>query len=494
MQATQATQTLDFDDIQGIVLYGYGRLPFVRYVFLSIEDADRARAWLELAAGEVTSARTVKSPGAATTLHLAFTVDGLRALGFAEDELTTFPTAFTQGMTAPYRSRLLGDYAANDPDNWQFGGPKTPTIHALLILYAHTEEAVEALTTSQTQRLEGVGGISVIRVEGGYLKDDRKEHFGFKDGISQPKIQGSGRTESDGEAPIKTGEFLLGYENEYGELPSSPTVPNALDSNGDLHGDPSDSGRRDLGRNGTYLVYRKLSQDVEGFWKFADEHSKKEDGQSDPEAAKHLGARIVGRWPGGAPLVLSPSWDNPKFSDANVFNYTHMDPKSHACPAGSHIRRANPRDALPPDSEESLRETRRHRLMRRGRIYGPSLADGEPQGGEVADRGFQFIVINADLHRQFEFVQQTWINSPKFDGLYRDPDPLTGVHPHNGGRCLTIQGEPVRRQIARMPSFVTVKGGAYFFLPSLRGIRFLAQGGYAKPLRPIDASSIPGRE
>src|SRR5262249_26502675 len=135
-------------------------------------------------------------------------------------------------------------------------------------------------------------------VEDGYLRSDHREHFGFVDGISQPAIEGSGRAEPDAEPPIKAGEVILGYEDEYGEMPSSPTVQSSMDPNGELYPDTADSGRRDLGRNGTYLVYRKLAQDVAGFWRFAHEHSKKADGDDDPAAATHLAARIVGRWPG----------------------------------------------------------------------------------------------------------------------------------------------------------------------------------------------------
>jgi Dyp-type peroxidase family len=376
------------------------------------------------------------------SLHVALTSAGLEQLGFAKAEMETFPRQFHKGMTHPSCSRVLSDTGENDPVNWDFGGPKTAAIHALLILYTDTEERRAELTEEQRRHLTTFGVVE-IRVEDGYRPSDSKEHFGFRDGISQPAVEGSGERSSDGETPIKTGEFVLGYENEYGELPASPSVPAGLDSDGYLYADPDNSGRRDLGRNGTFLVFRKLYQDVAGFWRFAKESSKKAGGESEADAATRLASCIVGRWPSGAPLVLSPERDNPDLAKANVFNYTKLDPKGHACPFGSHIRRANPRDALPPNPEESLRAARRHTLLRRGRGYGPPVKDPRATVDDGIDRGLHFVVLNANIHRQFEFIQQTWINSPKFGDLYEDPDPLVGAKPQHGGRRFTIQAEPV---------------------------------------------------
>jgi Dyp-type peroxidase family len=482
------TQKLERRDIQGIVLHGYGRLRFVRYFFLGFDNPAGARSWLARITGDVTTARSTSERALELnmSLQVAFTSAGLEKLGFAASEMETFPRPFQQGMTDPGCARLLADTGENDPANWDFGGPKTPQVHALLILYADTEERRDELSEEQRQHIKASGGVVEIRVEDGYRAPDNKEHFGFRDGISQPVIEGSGIPQPLGEAPIKTGEFVLGYKNEYGEFPVSPSVPAGMDPNGYLYTDLANSGRRDLGRNGTFLVFYKLSQDVGGFWRFARENSEKSSKESPADAATRLASRMVGRWPSGAPLGLSKERDNPDLAEKNDFNFAQLDLKGHACPLGAHIRRANPRDALPPDAEESTRETRRHSLLRRGRIYGPRVAARYSTEDDGIDRGLHFVVINASIHRQFEFVQPTWINSPKFGGLYEDPEPLAAGRPSHGGRRFTIQGEPVCRTIVDLPSFVKVRGGAYFFLPSIRALRFIAQGGYSRASRLAD--------
>ena len=132
------------------------------------------------------------------------------------------------------------------------------------------------------------------------------------------------------------------------------------------------------------------------------------------------------------------------------------------CPVGAHIRRANPRDALDPDTgpDQSIRSVNRHRLLRRGRAY------HEPS--DPSERGIHFICLSANIARQFEFVQHTWLNNPKFAGLYDDTDPLVATHQGDAGRIFTVQARPFRQRVTGLPPFVTVKGGAYFFLPGLR--------------------------
>ena len=120
----------------------------------------------------------------------------------------------------------------------------------------------------------------------------------------------------------------------------------------------------------------------------------------------------------------------------------------------------------------SGRESQRHRLLRRGRSFGPAFDPAA--AGDTVERGIQFIAINANIRRQFEFVQQTWINNPKFAELYDETDPLCGVPPHGQQGRFTCQKHPVREMVVGMPRFVWIKGGGYFFLPGLRALRFLA--------------------
>jgi Dyp-type peroxidase family len=297
---------------------------------------------------------------------------------------------------------------------------------------------------------------------------DVTEPFGFRDGISQPLIA---ELEPPGQPgsllhTVRAGEFVLGYQNQYGQIAESPTVA-AADDPGRVLPRTGDPELADLGRNGSYLVLRQLGQDVDGFRRFVDQASRG-DGPADPDASTRLAAKMVGRWTNGAPLTRAPDHPVDDLSDANDFGYADDDAAGLGCPVGAHIRRANPRDALDPDTgpDQSIRSVNRHRLLRRGRAYHDS--------SDPSERGIHFMCLNANIARQFEFVQHTWLNNPKFAGLYDDTDPLVAIHQGDAGRSFTVQARPFRQRVTGLPPFVTVKGGAYFFLPGLRALRFLA--------------------
>ena len=270
-------------------------------------------------------------------------------------------------------------------------------------------------------------------------------------------------------------ELNLGYLDEYGEVAPLPTVSRELDPNGILAIDPSQPTRSIFGYNGTFIVIRKLAQDVAGFRSFLDRATRNADGSSNPDRAKLLSAKMIGRWPSGSPLTLNPEKDDPdlgrnKYRN-NDFGFAATDHDGFACPIGSHIRRANPRDALAfrAEPERSLAIANRHRIIRRGRPYHEISA----ATGNVVEQGLLFVAINATLHRQFEFIQQSWLNNAKFNGLYDERDPLSSANPGDG--MMTIQARPVREHLHGLPRFVTVRGGAYFFMPSIRALKFLAQ-------------------
>jgi deferrochelatase/peroxidase EfeB len=249
---------------------------------------------------------------------------------------------------------------------------------------------------------------------------------------------------------------------------------------------------RDLGVNGSYVVYRKLEQDVAGFWGFMRREALRISGAAEPAAAIALAARCVGRWPSGAPVVLAPETDIPAYGKRDDFAY-RADPDGLACPIGAHIRRVNPRDDLKPYSAaQSLSMSEAHRLLRRARVFGRQLVDptllqeaarqggaatriGEDDGGGA--RGIHFFCVNADIRRQFEFVQQTWCNNPRFGGLNDNKDPLIGDNDRADSPAshMTIPRRPVRIRTAPLPRFVTVKAGAYLFMPGIRALRFLAR-------------------
>jgi Dyp-type peroxidase family len=274
------------------------------------------------------------------------------------------------------------------------------------------------------------------------------DHFGYRDRLSQPVVEGTGEVPTPGSgAPLKAGEFFLGYPDEegYSGLPQ-PEI---------------------LCRNGSFLAYRRLQEHVGAFRKFL-----RQNGQT-PEEQELIAAKLMGRWRSGAPLVLAPEKDDPALGADmqrnNNFNYKEMDPHGYAIPLGAHIRRMNPRDT----TEGNIN---RRRVIRRGGTYGPPLPEGAPEDGN--ERGIAAFIGCASLIRQFEFFQNVWVNWPNFHELGNERDPIIGNQ--DGTFEFKIPKRPIRKVIKGLPSFTTVRGGAYFFLPGLKGLRYLASLGGAK--------------
>ena len=489
---------LETQDIQGIIVTGYGDLSFSSYLFLHIEDTAQAKSWLGQIIKQTTTAKWNTEPNGEvqkpqSALNIAFTWQGLQKLGLSAEVLeTSFAQEFVEGIAASHRARRLGDTGASAPENWEIGGTSTAeaaTIHALLITQAKTQDELKNLCQEQRTLLESSGVREVATAQVGYLRDDSKEHFGFHDSISQPEIEGSPKATAPSPSCIKAGEFILGYLNEYDVLPPTPTVNPTADVHNNLklveNASPeSDKPQpKDFGRNGSYLVFRQLQQDVAGFRRYIKEKS------NDAEEMQLLAAKFVGRWPSGAPLVLAPDRDDENLGEDpgrnNAFGYMQKDPDGYRCPIGAHIRRTYPRDSLGADAQESLRNVNRHRILRRGALYGEPLPEGTFED-DGKPRGLLFFCINADIESQFEFIQQTWLNNPKFNGLYNDKDPLVGDN--DGSGQMTIQREPVRQRLTDLPRFVSVKGGGYFFLPSISALYFLA--GVKNPGTQESSSSV----
>jgi Dyp-type peroxidase family len=482
--------TLDLDDIQGLIARGYGKLPAAFFLLLRIGDPAAARRWLAVLADRVTPGRA--SPDDAAT-HVAFTHAGLASLGLDQDALAAFPPEFAVGMTNRHRRRLLGDLGGNAPEHWSWGGPATPPVHLVLLLYAKDDQTLEAARARYQAELADAGLVPVWELPttplGEREPDGRerssREHFGFHDGISQPLVEGLAKVGPPANT-IKAGEIVLGYENGYDRYTERPLLATNADPDRLLPRDPEGSGAPDLGRNGSYLVIRQLRQDVPRFWRFLDGATTRPDGSSDPPARLRLAAKMVGRWPSGTPLVMAPQQDDPALAEANHFRYAaDGDADGDRCPLGAHVRRTNTRDSLDPDpgSQRSVDVANRHRILRRGRTYGEPLTPDDalaqvppPHAGQ--DRGLHFMCLNANIARQFEFVQHTWANSAKFNGLYDDPDPIATASAELGS-TFTVQASPVRQRVTGVPPFITVLGGAYFFLPGIRAIRYLATLGRA---------------
>lgn len=471
MRAPRAKPS-DRDDVQGLVLTGYGHMPHAGLLLFRIGDPRAGRDWLAKLAPQIRSAarwRKEVEGKPLTALHLALTWTGLKALGLPEETLGSFPREFVFGMAE--RALLLRDHGRSKPEYWDFGNDQRP-VCGMLAMYATTRERLDELVESQ--RADLGRGIEEVQLEWGYRPDSLTEHFGFKDGVSQPPVGALRERGAPKEHVVEAGAFVLGHRDEYGLLPPTPAIPEGKDSEGMLPPFPGRSGYRDLGKNGTYLVYRKLEQDVAGFWNFMEDRSGGE-----PEAMIALASKFIGRWPSGASLVLSPNHDDGQA--ANEFGYLDQDSRGLRCPIGAHVRRMNPRDSLSQlPAAEAMRTTMRHRLLRRGIPYGEplfsaeELKEGKPPialRDNGKPRGLHFFAINASISSQFEMVSEEWGTNSAFQGLYDTQDPILG-NDEGPGRVV-IEAEPARRVVQPVPTFVTVKGGGYFFMPSMTALRFL---------------------
>src|SRR5262245_3086565 len=436
---------LQLDDIQHFLLTRPRALA-ARYGFLSFRQPDQGRAWLAGIIERVGRGRAVDAGGRVDShwITVAFTCNGLRALGVDDACLATFPEEFRQGMAA--RAAILGDTGMNHPDRWVvvLSGED---LHAIVILFAsdvaERDRCVRELQHYAAQ-FPGVEALSTLDLEATPPFDYAHDHFGYRDRMSQPEVEGTGITPTPGSgAPLKPGEFFLGYPDEDGDI----TLPQP----------------EIVSKNGSFLAYRRLEEHVGRFRDFLRANG------ATPEEQELVAAKLMGRWRSGAPLVLAPTKADPELAADpqrnNNFDYAKMDPQGYAAPLGSHIRRMNLRD--------TGHYMNRRRIIRRGGTYGPPLPEGAAEDG--VERGIAAFVGCASLIRQFEFLQNVWVNDPKFQELGNERDPIIGAH--DGSYDMTIPKRPIKKKIKGLPAFTTVKGGAYFFLPGIRALRFLADGG-----------------
>ena len=436
---------LELDDIQSGALHERPS-PYVgRYLLLRIDDRREGRELVRRLHPVVDSGRALADPARDAWVTVAFTYQGLEALGVPQESLDSFAPEFRQGMAA--RAAALGDVAESSPARWEkpLG---TPDVHVALAALSPDAERLEAVVERARRAYEELPGVDVIWRQDCYQLPSGRTSFGFKDGIGQPAVEGSGIPGSNPrERPIKAGEIILGYPDETGSVPPMPT-PEVL------------------GRNGTYVVFRKLHTRVAAYRQYL---RAKAAGR---EEEALLGAKMVGRWQSGAPLALAPDQDDPALGADpkrnNDFSYAD-DLRGFKCPAGAHARRANPRDAF--DDEGGV-DVRLHRMIRRGTSYGPMLPDGVLDDDGV-DRGIIFVFAGAHLKRQFEFVKTQWLNDGIFVGAPTEKDPLVGAN--DGAGVFTIPQRPIRRRLESLPPFVVTRGGEYCFAPGLRALRWLAE-------------------
>lgn len=468
MAIIENPRTLDMDDIQGLLTRGYAKLPRTAYFHLKITDSQKAKNWLKEVLPHVDSADHEDTPDCIA--HLAIAVNGLRELGLNEQNIAQFPITYREGISTENRNRILGDYGQNAPEHWLWGAQNDE--HILMILHATSEEKIQEFIDTHKGLVDQSGGLSITRHTLGYRRPDGKEPFGFHDGISQPVIKGTGQKSPENDL-IETGEFLLGHLNEHGHYPDTPIL---VEEQGDpslLKNDPQQSNKKSLGYNGTFMVFRQMEQDVEAFWKAMEEFTLNEDGSVNEDEKLKLAAKCIGRWPSGAALVNYPDGDPGGNHENDDYGYADKDPDGLKCPFGAHMRRNNPRDSFRwYDKKQSLKITRRHRIIRRGRRY-----DTYGTNGDIEAQGTHFICFNASLELQYEFVQHVWANNNQMRHLTNDVDVIVGVpdenNPNNPTMQFTVQSEPVNKFYEGWKQFVTIRGGAYFFFPSISTLNFL---------------------
>lgn len=470
--------TLALDDIQGLVLRRYP-MPVARHILLTVSDPGAARAAIgrlvsgdEADALQISSAQADPSPPGSPSnlgyrLYLGITWSGLVALQVPDlvpDLSFRSFDAFVEGAVG--RAPGLGDVGTSDPANW-IEGFQTTDGHVLVTLYAPSRDLLDQHTRSLCCVLTANNGfVECWRGDGEALieKDAhgvpgyvRKAHFGYTDAITEPTIRGGpGPYPPEPQPPCDPWIFVLMEEAPNYYVPDPPQ----------------------LGRNGSFAVFRIEMQDVVGFESFL--QSKKD--QIDPEL---LAAKLLGRWRNGVPLALSPDTDAPPGGlapgDINNFEYVNADgsgdPWGERTPIGAHIRRVNPRgqpikgQSIPGGNNNS------HRLIRRALPYGPTYDPSEPYDG--IERGLIGHFLNTSIENQFEFVLREWINSADAVGSVRlNPkarDPFVGTNDPDSSIFEIPQANgapPVR--VTGFGSFTHTRATAYCFMPSLTALRFIA--------------------
>jgi Dyp-type peroxidase family len=484
--AVQIDMPLKLEEIQGNVVAGFNKDHTSFLLFALPDDQAQARAWLADLVDEVATAdevqrfndlfRTIRKRRRgregvveAAWMNLALTHEGLAKLGVDQNELHQFPQEFREGMRK--RNRILGDVGDNDPEQWPNGLGKRP-IHSLMVIAADSLEDLnrEAL---YFVRHAASHGVSLVFQQEGMTRPDAPghEHFGYRDGVSQPSIRGltassyypdgSDRNDSPQDV-IAAGELVLGYPHE--------RSPDSVD-------DPM-SPEPGWTHNGSYLVFRRLRQDVKGFRDFLAAEAARQNMSADL-----FGAKLVGRYRSGAPLMGAgnaaedPGTTDPSTLDKdkiNAFGYA-TDPQGTQVPRAAHIRKTYPRD-----QQASGKELAEHpRILRRGIPFGQSFRPGHPPHSPFGadppfpdDRGLCFVCYQRSIRDQFERIQCTWVNREEVPQAGDGVDPVASQAA--GERRMRIPGTEANP--VRLPRWVTTTGGEYFFSPSISALEWLADG------------------
>jgi Dyp-type peroxidase family len=514
-----AAPELNLHNIQGNVLAGFNK-DHQCFLFVSFPAGSDPKGWLKAICGEVASCAEVAAFNAlfkainerrgaelgtveATWMNLALSATGLQALGVSASDLEAFPASFRAGMAA--QAPTIGDVGANAPENWikPLGSLE---VHALVLLAADESADLDEAVLRHVDRL-AEHDLRLLFKQDGRARSDLPghEHFGFKDGVSQPGIRGI--TPPNPANPIQgqpgqdllwPGEFVLGYPTQMGPATPAPLPPGPPGygsgetpppiSEAQVSNDPGPpaTGGPAWTVDGSFLVFRRLRQDVAGFDEFVAASAG-----SEGVSGGLIGAKLVGRYKSGCPLehtpdeppaldpqVADPSIGDPSLlSDAKVNDFAYgTDPDGAIVPRAAHVRKVNPRDEPTPGG--GAPDTLRHRLLRRGVAYGAPFDQGAPSGSPQAgdarfphDRGLLFLCYQSSLERQFEFVQRLWVNNPNFPRPGDGQDPIIAQLAQP--RSFSVPG--LAQPELSIPQFVATTGGEYFFAPSISAIERLGE-------------------
>lgn len=521
---------LDTHDIQGNSLGGFSK-DHEMLIFFKMTQVAAAKKWLQsiepfiATAAEViafnqlfktTRRRRQGEEGTvrSTFINIGFTFEGLTKLTPDANEFTD--VAFKDGLHN--RSASLGDPTnpniVGHQSQWVIGGAHNVPDGVLIV--ASDDPSHLAKTVKKLEKSFGAGLKVMFKQRGETLPGALAghEHFGFKDGISQPGIRGrlpeaphafltqredptDPNKGKPGQDLLHAGEFIFGYPTQIGQ-----PDPNHEGLNLNL-GETSIAGPA-WATNGSYLVFRRLRQDVKGFHAFVKSTAAALSGSNSAFAtltAEKFGAKLVGRWASGAPIVNNPDRDNPNNATDVNFEFEGKDAQGLRCPFAGHIRKAYPRDTERGSFiNESATQT--HRLLRRGIPFGKPMSNGCPvslnrlrgvftdwmasvaegnskMGGDtMGDRGLLFLAYQTSIERQFEFVTNAWVNNPDFPDSGDGHDPILGQSqdPTTRDRSIVIQAEnPANNATVKLPKdWVIPTGGGYFFTPSIQGLKHLA--------------------
>lgn len=457
-------------DLPAMLASGFGWMHGSRFSLLTLRDPARTCTWLRalLASGVVKTARDLSACGRPSesideVVSVALSAEGLRRLGLRELADARLPTPFAAGMGSAARAKLLRD-TPRDGWNWS-DGPDAGrrSVHLLVAHWWRLGKAAPHLTAMPPF---DPAAFDVASIEGDptcFRGGKLFEPFGFRDGLSQPLIDGlrgdvadaAGAARSDageyfGDRIVAPGEFILGQTNEYGEPAASF----------DLKGWTGDA---TFGANGSFLAVRQIDQRVDAFRPLNHIGAGTAAGMQVTLAEKLVGRR---RDDHGTPLGWRLSRCPVSDSEADAFRYARDDAEGFDCPLGAHVRRANPRDGLGHDIPAGIESSKLHRLLRRGRPY-REVRDG------IERQGLFFIACNADLERQFEFVHQRWMHNPRFADLEDEEDPMLGSTRGRPDHPFAVPARPTG-QAHSLAEYTSTVGGGYFFLPGLAALEFIA--------------------